>query len=100
MRIDDESAVGELGDSFNVNEGVAVDLADGGLDSFAVYDQSFIGDALAEQAYRDGKNKPEPHEKTKIAMFVHHLRPPGLLLKLESLRIVHRGQTGALRKRN
>ena len=83
MRIYDESAIGELSDSFNVNVGVAVDLADGGLDSLAVYNQSFIGDALSEEASRDGKNKSEPHEKKKIAVFVHHLRPPGLLLKFE-----------------
>ena len=98
MGIDDESAVGQLSDSFNVNVGVAVDLADGGLDSLAIYNQSFIGDALSEEASRDGKNKAEPHEKTKIAMFVHHLRPPGLRSKIGISYIVHRGQIGALRK--
>ena len=98
MRIDDEGAIGELGDSFNINVRVAVDLADGGLDSLAIYYQSFIGDALSEEASGDGKNKPEPHEAKKIAMLVHHLRPPGLRSKLESVHIVHRGQTCALRK--
>src|SRR6267378_6827337 len=76
MALDGNDTVSDLGQSFNIDVGAAIDLPDCRPGALPVHDEDFIFGrcALREEDSRERQNKSQRQEESKIAMFVHHAR--------------------------
>src|SRR5713226_6014596 len=76
MALNGDDAVSNLGQSFNIDVGAAIDLPDCRSGALPVHDEDFIFSrcALREEDSRERQDKSQRQEESKIAMFVHHAR--------------------------
>jgi hypothetical protein len=72
--LDEDGAVGYLGQRFNVDVGVATDLKNCSFDGLSVDDEGFVGRVLRGKASRESQKTSQPDAESKIMVFVHDVQ--------------------------
>ena len=89
--LDEDGAVGYLGQRFNVDVGVATDLKNCSFDGLSVDDEGFVGRVLRGKASRESQKTSQPDAESKIMVFVHDVQfTRSCALTCEATIIVHR----------